>query len=98
MATSANKLQLKDRKITILYGSQTGNGIDVSERIAFELQRKWFNINLMSMNEYLSNIKQFNANNPFSDDNLIIFVASTTGQGDVPNNMKVSLSFFLFPS
>lgn len=91
MTAVSNKLKLKDRKITILYGSQTGNGIDVSERIAFELQRKWFNINLMSMNEYLSNIKHFNANNLFPNDNLIIFVASTTGQGDVPNNMKVVL-------
>ena len=81
---------LDDRKITILYGSQTGNAIDVSERIAFELQRKWFKINLMSMTQYLSAITQFNPNCLFPD-NIIIFVASTTGQGDVPDNMKVTM-------
>eukprot|EP01083_Nonionella_stella_P163668 539387_1 len=93
--TMTTPFKLDERKITILYGSATGNAIDVSERIAFELQRKWFNIRLMSMNEYLFTIKQFNANHPFPDDRLIIFVASTTGQGDVPNNMKNFWKFLL---
>ena len=44
----------------------------------------------MSMTQYLSTITQFNPNRLFPD-NLIIFVASTTGQGDVPDNMKVTM-------
>ena len=77
------------RQITILYGSQTGNAIDVSERIAFELQRKWFQVKLMSMSEYVSTLKAWDPSNPFPAETVMIFVASTTGQGDVPNNMKV---------
>lgn len=73
------------RDIVILYGSQTGNAIDVSERIGEELQRKWFRITkFMSMDDYaqsqISNLIQ---------EKIVIFVASTTGQGDTPDNMKV---------
>ena len=68
--------------LTILYGSQTGNAQEVSERIKREARRLGFSINWSAMDHYPKE-------NLIHDD-LIIFVCSTTGQGEEPDNMKVS--------
>ena len=77
-----------DRKIVILYGSQTGTAQGVAERICREARRLHFNTKLCAMDDY----------KPIGElirQKLAIFVCSTTGQGDEPDNMKVFWKFLL---
>ena len=77
-----------DRNIVILYGSQTGTAQEVAERICREAKRLHFNVVICSMDGYkpIGNlIKQ----------KLVVFVCSTTGQGDEPDNMKLFWKFLL---
>ncbi|KAL3277730.1 hypothetical protein HHI36_013071 [Cryptolaemus montrouzieri] len=74
-------------KLTILYGSQTGNSEDVAERIWRESKVYYFRSSMKSLDEYdISNLLI---------DSCVIFVCSTTGQGDVPDNMKQFWRFIL---
>jgi hypothetical protein len=73
------------RKITILYGSQTGNAQDVAERLCREAKRRHFSVKISTMDDYDRNL--------LKDDKYVIFVASTTGQGDAPDNMTVRIIF-----
>ncbi|XP_037795857.1 NADPH-dependent diflavin oxidoreductase 1-like [Penaeus monodon] len=72
---------LEDRRLVVLYGSQTGTAQEVAERIGREAQRYFFLATVAAMDDY-----------PIEDffrSKLVIFVASTTGQGDDPDNMRV---------
>ena len=69
------------RNINILYGSQTGNAQDVAERLCRESKRRHFRVKISAMDDYDRNL--------LKDDKYVIFVASTTGQGDAPDNMTV---------
>ncbi|KAH9821289.1 hypothetical protein DFH28DRAFT_1191216 [Melampsora americana] len=78
------------RKITILYGSQTGTAEDLSHQISLSLRRLHISTTISSIDEF-----QFNSifsSSPDSDSesetSYIIFIVSTTGQGVEPNNMK----------
>ncbi|KAI0889046.1 riboflavin synthase domain-like protein [Annulohypoxylon maeteangense] len=70
--------KLEDRRMLILYGSETGNSQDLAgdlERLAERLHFKTF---VCEVNDVeLSNLLQYP---------LIIFVISTTGQGEIPRN------------
>ena len=70
-----------DRRLLILYGSETGYAQETAERIKREAQKRSFLVELMPMDEY--NI----ANLP--TENLVALVCSVTGQGEEPTNMKV---------
>lgn len=78
---------LNNRRLTILYGSQTGTAQDVAERIYRESKLYHFNGPVQSMDCYdVKNlIKEI----------FVIFVCSTTGQGDEPDNMKLFWKFLL---
>ncbi|XP_076345848.1 NADPH-dependent diflavin oxidoreductase 1-like [Tachypleus tridentatus] len=76
-----------DRKLLILYGSQTGTAKDHAERIAREAQRRHFMVKVMAMDEY----RIYNLIN----EKLVLFVCATTGQGDEPDNMKIFWRFLL---
>ena len=76
------------RKISILYGSQTGTAQAVAERVSREAKRLHFEVKLCSMDDY----------KPIGDlikQKLVIFVCSTTGQGDEPENMQTFWKFLL---
>lgn len=73
---------MKERRITVLYGSQTGNAQDLAERISREAKRRYFRVTICPMDNYDRNL--------LLQDRYIVFVASTTGQGDAPDNMSVS--------
>lgn len=75
------------RKLTILYGSETGNAQDVSERIWREAKRYNFNGPIQSLDEY--NIEEL------IQEKYVVFVCSTTGQGEEPDNMKRFWKFLL---
>ncbi|CAG8477492.1 9333_t:CDS:10 [Paraglomus occultum] len=76
-----------DRQLLILYGSQTGCAQDSAERTAREARRRHFRVRIFAMDEY-DRTKLIN-------EPLVIFICSTTGQGDEPDNMKKFWKFLL---
>ncbi|KAK9700166.1 hypothetical protein RND81_08G221200 [Saponaria officinalis] len=77
----------KTQKLLILYASQTGNAIDAAERIAREADRRCCPVNLLSMHEFDPSL--------LPKEKTVIFVVSTTGQGDTPDSMKVFWRYLL---
>uniref|UniRef100_A0A8C8K8A4 NADPH-dependent diflavin oxidoreductase 1 n=1 Tax=Oncorhynchus tshawytscha TaxID=74940 RepID=A0A8C8K8A4_ONCTS len=67
-------------KLLILYGSQTGTAQDTAERIGRQAQRRGMQVKAEALDSY-------NVANLISE-SLVVFVCSTTGQGDPPDNMK----------
>ncbi|KAK4477696.1 hypothetical protein RD792_016944 [Penstemon davidsonii] len=70
-----------DNQLLILYASQTGNAMDAAERLGREAERRGCSfVSVLSIDEFqpseLANMK------------TVIFVVSTTGQGDNPDSMK----------
>ncbi|XP_050533690.1 NADPH-dependent diflavin oxidoreductase 1 [Daktulosphaira vitifoliae] len=78
---------MEERRLLILYGSQTGCAQEVAERIWRE--SKWLKLSgpVIAMDDYPINKLIF--------EKKIIFVCSTTGQGDTPDNMKYTWKFLL---
>lgn len=71
---------MEDRRITILYGSQTGTAQEVAERMGREARKFYFIPLVAPMNDI--SVQELNIHS------VVIFVAATTGQGDDPDNMK----------
>ncbi|KAM5145411.1 NADPH-dependent diflavin oxidoreductase 1 [Mantella aurantiaca] len=72
--------QMPDRRILVLFGSQTGTAEDMADRIAREARRRHFACRV----EALDNYSVVN----LIHETLVIFVCATTGQGDPPDNMR----------
>lgn len=75
------------RKLTILYGSQTGTAQDLAEYIWRESKRYHFTGTVVSMDKY--DITKL------IEEQYVVFVCSTTGQGEQPDNMKRFWKFLL---
>ena len=69
----------------ILYGTQTGNAKYVAEEIGRECTRRYIKAKVQPMDEY--NITEL------PTERIVVFVVSTTGQGDPPATMKKSWRF-----
>ncbi|CAF0860268.1 unnamed protein product [Brachionus calyciflorus] len=67
-------------KCSIYYASQTGKAKDFSNKV-FNLYNKSFNTKVMPLNEL--NLERIN------DAELILIIASTTGDGESPSNGKI---------
>ncbi|KAK3755557.1 hypothetical protein RRG08_012779 [Elysia crispata] len=78
---------MEERRLLVLYGSQTGTAHDVADRITREAKRRHFAIRTLPMDEY--NVTSL------IHERLAIFVCSTTGQGDPPDNMRMFWKFLL---
>uniref|UniRef100_A0A1Y1KHU1 NADPH-dependent diflavin oxidoreductase 1 n=3 Tax=Photinus pyralis TaxID=7054 RepID=A0A1Y1KHU1_PHOPY len=80
-------MEFTNERITILYGSQTGNAQDVAERIWRESRRYYFTGCVKAMDDYdIINLTK---------ESCVIFICSTTGQGEEPDNMKSFWRFLL---
>lgn len=67
-----------EQTITILYGSQTGNGRGIAESFAEKAQTQGYATNLVSMSDYKARqLKQ---------ETIAIFVVSTHGEGEAPDD------------
>lgn len=77
----------KKHKLLILYASQTGNAMDAAERIAREAERRGCPVSLLSLDRFDPS--------RMPKERAVIFVASTTGQGDAPDTMKAFWRFLL---
>ncbi|XP_054714352.1 NADPH-dependent diflavin oxidoreductase 1-like [Uloborus diversus] len=75
------------KKIAILFGTQTGNSEDIAERISRLILRLNCKCFTSSLNDYLIT--------RLITETLVIFVCSTTGDGDFPDNMKTFWKFLL---
>ena len=78
---------MEERRILILYGSQTGTAQEVAERVFREALRLHFKVRISSMDDY--SIRDL------IHEQLTVMVTSTTGQGDEPDNMKKFWKFLL---
>ena len=75
------------RRVLVLYGSETGNAQDVAERVVREAKLKHYAPVLMTMEGY--DVRTL------PRERCVVFVTSTTGQGDEPRNMKSFWRFLL---
>ncbi|MFZ4452423.1 assimilatory sulfite reductase (NADPH) flavoprotein subunit [Salibacterium aidingense] len=73
------------KDVTILFGSQTGNGQGVAEELSGQLKAQDYNVSLSSMDDFKTNALK-------KAENLFVIV-STHGEGDPPDN---ALSFYEF--
>ncbi|OTB20039.1 hypothetical protein K445DRAFT_313843 [Daldinia sp. EC12] len=79
-ASGDGAAKLENRRILILYGSETGNSQDLAGDIERLAERLHFRTQVQEMNDVeLNTLLQYP---------LIIFVISTTGQGEVPKNAR----------
>ncbi|KAI8071469.1 hypothetical protein BC940DRAFT_294536 [Gongronella butleri] len=69
-----------NRSLLILYGSETGCAQDVAETLARQARRRRFHARVVAMDDY--------AKEHLPNEKLVLFVCSTTGQGEEPANMK----------
>ena len=75
------------RRVLLLYGSQTGMAEDLSEELYILLKNRHFQVEVCSMDAYpIQNL---------INENISIFICSTTGQGEEPDNMKSAWKFLL---
>jgi sulfite reductase (NADPH) flavoprotein alpha-component len=72
-AESADKPEL-----TLLWASQTGNAENLAQQFAQEFKRQGWSVNLQSMNDY--------SVDKLAKDKIVVFVTSTFGDGDSPDN------------
>ncbi|KAI9592068.1 hypothetical protein BDF19DRAFT_472185 [Syncephalis fuscata] len=74
-------------RLLILYGSQTGNAADAAERIRRAAKRRHYQPALFALDDY--------DRTRLIEEKLVIFIVSTTGQGEEPDNMKKFWRFLL---
>ncbi|WP_297892973.1 assimilatory sulfite reductase (NADPH) flavoprotein subunit [Shewanella sp.] len=72
--------------VTILYGSQTGNGRGIAKALADKAKAQGYAVNLASMGEY--NVRQL------KQETLLLLVVSTHGEGEAPDD-AIELHKFL---
>jgi sulfite reductase alpha subunit-like flavoprotein len=78
----------KQRKLLVLYASQTGNALDAAERIGREAERRGLPASVVSTDE-------FDTSSLPHHEEAVVFVVSTTGQGDSPDSFKAFWRFLL---
>lgn len=80
-------MNYKNEKLVIVYGSQTGNAQELAERIWRISKRFYFRTVIKALDDY--NILEL------INEECVIFICSTTGQGEEPDNMKTFWKFML---
>ncbi|QYJ79542.1 assimilatory sulfite reductase (NADPH) flavoprotein subunit [Shewanella acanthi] len=74
------------QSVTILYGSQTGNGRGIAKALAEKATAQGYSVNLASMGEY--NVRQL------KQESVLLLVVSTHGEGEAPDD-AIELHKFL---
>ena len=73
--------------LTVLYGSQTGNGEGIAKDLAEQARSNGFAVNLISLADYRpANLKR---------EALVSFVVSTHGEGDPPDDAELFYEFLM---
>lgn len=97
---------IKERNLIVLYGSQTGTAQDLAERIGREALR--YNMRLVHCRINLIHFDSFRFRfevrviemddfevHQLPEQQFVVFVCSTTGQGEEPDNMRKFWRFLL---
>ncbi|GMH04303.1 hypothetical protein Nepgr_006142 [Nepenthes gracilis] len=84
---SSRESMEEKHKLLILYATETGNAMDAAERIGREAERRGCPVSLLSLD-------QFDVSS-LPNERIVVFVVSTTGQGDTPDSMKVFWRYLL---
>lgn len=74
-----------NQRLAILYGSQTGNAEDMAKRIGLKAKELGYQVLVETMDDYQLKM--------LPHQRLVIFVCSTTGHGQEPENMKNLYNF-----
>jgi sulfite reductase alpha subunit-like flavoprotein len=74
-------------ELVILYGTQTGNSLEIAEDLGREGTKRNFSVRLFDISKF--NVLEL------PQKRLVIFVCSTAGQGEFPSNMKEFWKFLL---
>ncbi|CAA7401453.1 unnamed protein product [Spirodela intermedia] len=78
----------RSRRLLVLYGSQTGTAQDAADRVGREAVRRGCpSVDVLSVDEFDARL--------LPSEDVVIFVVSTTGQGDMPDSMKEFWKFLL---
>ncbi|KAH6797092.1 Flavodoxin family protein [Perilla frutescens var. hirtella] len=78
----------RENQLLILFASQTGNAMDAAERLGREAERRGCpSVSVLPMDEFHPS--------DLPNKEALIFVVSTTGQGDNPDSMKGFWRFLL---
>lgn len=75
------------RRLVILYGSQTGTAQDVAENIAMQSRGSHFCATAQALDSYPTR--------NLIEEEVVLFICSTTGQGEPPDNMKKFWRFIM---
>mmetsp|Transcript_4867 Transcript_4867/g.7366 ORF Transcript_4867/g.7366 Transcript_4867/m.7366 type:complete len:605 (+) Transcript_4867:433-2247(+) len=75
-------------EVCVLFGSQTGSAEEVSERVARDLSNRNFSVRTVCSLDAYDRLNLVN-------EEVVVFVVATTGDGDVPDNMKLFWRFLL---
>ncbi len=76
-----------DEKLTVLYGSQTGNGEEVAKALVSQSTAQGFSAEAISLADYKpASLKR---------ESLVTFVVSTHGEGDPPDDAELFYEFLL---
>ncbi len=76
-----------DEKLSVLYGSQTGNGEEIAQALVKQAEAQGFAAQAISLADYKpANLKR---------ESLVSFVISTHGEGDPPDDAEIFHEFLL---
>lgn len=76
-----------DEKLTILYGSQTGNGEELAEALAAKADARGFAAHAVSLADFKpAGLKR---------ESLVTFVISTHGEGDPPDDAEIFYDYLM---
>ena len=76
-----------DSQLTVLYGSQTGNGEELARQLAASVEAAGYSAKLVSLADYKpANLKR---------EKFVTFVVSTHGEGDPPDDAELFREFLL---
>jgi sulfite reductase (NADPH) flavoprotein alpha-component len=79
--------KVHQEKLTVLYGSQTGNGEDIANSLVKDAVAKGFTAQAFNLSDYKpANLKR---------ESLVTFVISTHGEGDPPDDAELFYEFLL---
>jgi sulfite reductase (NADPH) flavoprotein alpha-component len=85
--TSGTAVANPDNALTVLFGSQTGNGQAIARALSQQAQARGFATNLVSLADYKST--------SLKRESLVTLVVSTHGEGDPPDDAELFHEFLM---
>ena len=93
-------VETKNMSLLILYGTETGTAQDVSESIRRDSQLRGIPSQVVSFDDYdievfVTKKMEIPTLQRLCEENVVVFVVSTTGQGEIPPNMQPAWRWLL---